>query len=171
VPTHSSDEHIEYQNPWFRVVREGAYHYVDEPGAQAGAAILPLVGDTVWLLEMRRPAQQGAVTWEIPRGYGEAHETSQQCALRELREETGLLAEPAQLTRLGKVRPNTAILTSCIDIYLAKLPSNHPPHSRDREAERIVKIPIKALPRELAQGKLEDSFTLAALSFYWATLR
>lgn len=171
MPTHSSNEHIEYQNPWFRVLRNGAFHYVDEPGAHAGAAVLPLVGDTVWLLEMRRPAQQGVTTWEIPRGYGEAHETSQQCALRELREETGLVAEPAQLTWLGKMRPNTAILTSCIDIYLAELPVDSQTHMRDQEAERIVKIPLEQLPLQLAQGKLEDSFTLAALIFYWAVLR
>ncbi len=171
MPTHSSNEHIEYQNPWFRVLRNGAFHYVHEPGAHAGAAVLPLVGDTVWLLEMRRPAQQGVATWEIPRGYGEAHETSQQCALRELREETGLVAEPAQLTWLGKMRPNTAILTSCIDIYLAELPVDSQTHMRDQEAERIVKIPLEQLPLQLAQGKLEDSFTLAALIFYWAVLR
>ncbi|WP_422101646.1 NUDIX hydrolase [Vreelandella sp.] len=171
MPTPSVDEHIEYENPWFRVVRHGAFHYVDEPGAHAGAAVLPLVGDTVWLLEMHRPAQQGAITWEIPRGYGETHETSQQCALRELREETGLMAEPSQLTWLGKMRPNTAILSSCIDIYLAQLPADTSLCSRDHEAEGIVKLPLDLLPLQLAQGKLEDSFTLAALSFYWAALR
>ncbi|WP_447044897.1 NUDIX hydrolase [Vreelandella sp. H-I2] len=170
MPTNPVDVHIEYQNPWFRVLRNGSFHYVDEPGAHAGAAVLPLVGDTVWLLEMRRPAQQGAITWEIPRGYGEASETSLDCALRELQEETGLVAQQTQLTRLGKMRPNTAILSSCVDIYMAELPAGTMPVQRDQEAERIVKIPLELLPLQLAQGKLEDSFTLAALSFYWAAL-
>ncbi|MDN7131962.1 NUDIX hydrolase [Halomonas sp. MC140] len=162
---------IEYENPWFRVLRDGNFFFVDEPGARSGAAVLPVVGDTLWLLEMRRPAQKGAVTWEIPRGYGEVAETSLECAQRELEEETGLVADLSQLTWLGKVRPNTAILGSCIDIYLARLPADTVSAARDHEAESIVKIHMEMIPLLLAQGKLEDSFTLAALTFYWAALK
>lgn len=162
---------IDYQNPWFRVLRAGDFFYVDEPNAKTGAAVLPVVEDTVWLLEMRRPAQQGAITLEIPRGYGDVGETSLSCALRELKEETGLVAGQEQLSLLGKMRPNTAILSSSIDIYLARLPADTEVVLRDQEAIRIVKIPFDLLPQQLAQGRLEDSFTLAALSFYWATSR
>lgn len=162
---------IDYQNPWFRVLRDGDFFYVDEPNAKAGAAVLPVVEDTVWLLEMRRPAQQGAITLEIPRGYGDVGETSLSCALRELKEETGLVAGQERLSLLGKMRPNSAILSSCIDIYLARLPADIEIVLRDQEAIRIVKIPLDLLPQQLAQGRIEDSFTLAALSFYWATSR
>lgn len=161
---------IDYQNPWFCVLHDSNFFYVDEPNAKNGAAVLPIVGDKVWLLEMRRPAQQRALTLEIPRGYGEVDETSLSCALRELKEETGLLADSKQLTLLGKMRPNTAILSSCIDIYLAKLPADSDVALRDQEAIGILKIPLDLLPQQLIQGRLEDSFTLAALSFYWAAL-
>ncbi|KHJ49870.1 hypothetical protein PZ78_15945 [Vreelandella venusta] len=162
---------IEYQNPWFRVVRNGDFFYVDEPRSGNGAAVLPIVGDEVWLLEMCRTAQGGQTTWEIPRGYGEVNETSAACALRELREETGLVADAAHLSWLGRVRPNTAILSSCIDLYVVALPPEAVAGNRDDEAERIVKVPLALLPLQMAQGKLEDGFTLAALSYYWATLR
>lgn len=161
---------IEYENPWFRVLRKDKYLFVDEPGAKSGAAVMPIVGENIWLLEMLRPAQGGLTTLEIPRGYGDFSETSAECALRELKEETGLIASHAQLILLGKVRPNTAILTSCVDIFAVVMPADASPGSRDQEAERVVEIPLSQLPKLLAQGSIQDSFTLAALSYYWASL-
>lgn len=42
--------------------------------------------------------------WDIPKGITEPDETHVQTAIRELREETGLLADPACLVQLGEHR-------------------------------------------------------------------
>ncbi|MEL0169475.1 MAG: NUDIX hydrolase [Pseudomonadaceae bacterium] len=157
-----------YENPWFKVVREDGFHWVEESGANNGAAVLAVVdARTVLLVRVKRPAQGEQIMLEIPRGYGESGESSLQCACRELHEETGYRATPEQLTRLGRYRPNSAILASCVDIYLAELTSNDLVGSPDGEVLAVEAIPLGDLPALLQDGKLDDGFTLAALAHYY----
>mgnify|MGYP003665154048 CR=1 FL=1 len=112
-----------YENPWFKVVRENGFHWVEENGASNGA---------------------------------------------ELQEETGYRAAPEQLTRLGRYRPNSAILTSCVDLYLAELTSSDQVGRPDREVLAVEEVPLGSLPAKLQDGILDDGFTLAALAHYYA---
>jgi putative (di)nucleoside polyphosphate hydrolase len=43
----------------------------------------------------------GTLRWDIPKGHGEAGESTQQTALRETAEETGLVFQPDELMELG----------------------------------------------------------------------
>ncbi|ROZ81395.1 NUDIX hydrolase [Pseudomonas neustonica] len=157
-----------YENPWFKVVRENGFHWVEENGASNGAAILAVLdGHSALLVWVQRPAQ-GERMLEIPRGYGEPGESSLQCACRELQEETGYRAAPEQLTRLGRYRPNSAILTSCVDLYLAELTSSDQVGRPDREVLAVEEVPLGSLPAKLQDGILDDGFTLAALAHYYA---
>lgn len=154
---------IEYENPWFRVVRQGRQHWVEEPDARNGAAVIALRGDHLILLEMRRPAQGGALTLEIPRGYGAGGETAQQAARRELCEETGHDAPLASFQPLGFVRPNTAMLSSRVALFAVKLPSDARPGPRDDEAGAVTELAIADLNARIRAGGIEDGFTLSAL--------
>ncbi|WP_346799125.1 NUDIX hydrolase [Halomonas sp. Bachu 37] len=158
---------IDYTNPWFQVVREGGNYWAEEPAAEHGAAVLPLVGERV-LLERQRPAQKGVTTWEIPRGYAERGEDALACARRELAEETGLHARESHMYSLGWVRPNTAILTSCVTLFIATLPADTPCHARDAEALDFHWLAVKDIPQCLASGRLEDGFTLAGMALFMA---
>ncbi|CAM3838481.1 NUDIX hydrolase [Vreelandella rituensis] len=162
---------VVYENPWFRVMREDGFHFVDEPTSKQGAAVLPLVGNSLWLLQMHRPAQKMAMTLEVPRGYAHEGETSRRCAARELQEEMGLSIDPRSLQYLGKVRPNTAIMTACIDLYVARFHGDVVVGQRDREASGLASIPLERLPIWLGEGHVQDGFTLAALSYYFAAQR
>ena len=126
-----------YENPWFRVVAEDGYHWLVEDNARNGAAVLAIVdGSFALLVKVKRPAQQHRSALEIPRGYGKSGETSLQCACRELLEETGYRARPEQLKRLGRYQPNSAILASTVDLYLAELHSNDLVAGHDSEVGR-----------------------------------
>ena len=158
-----------YQNPWFRVVQEGRYHYVVEENGHKGAAILPVVaGRDVLLLQVQRAAHRGDVLLEIPRGCADDGESSLQCARRELAEETGYRVPPERLERLGRIRPNSAILASRVDLYLAHIDDGLEPVARDDEAVEVVRIPLTRLRAMLREGDIEDSFTLAALALYFS---
>src|SRR5690554_7234901 len=135
---------IQYENPWFKVVREGRFHYVVEDRADNGAAVLALLDDKEFLLLRLKRAAHAGIQQEIPRGYGEPGETSLACARRELAEETGYLIEESQLSLLGRLKPNSAILASAVDLYFARINSNSQPGQRDDEARDIQRI---GLPR------------------------
>ena len=155
---------IEYQNPWFRVRREGRHYWVEEPAAENAAAVIAFWQGGVLLLEQARPAQEREFTLEIPRGYGDPGETSLQCALREMREETGFDLRPESIQDLGFVRPNTAILDSRVALFFARVPdaAEFRPEQGERRPYRVVLL--DELDAMLAGGGLEDGFTLAALA-------
>ncbi|MBK1693027.1 hypothetical protein CKO33_12765 [Ectothiorhodospira mobilis] len=157
---------MEYANPWFRVVRDGADHWIQEPGSHQGAAILPVIGDCILLLEQQRAAQGGAITLEIPRGYAEPGETEKACACRELAEETGIVVREMDLRPLGRVRPNTSVLASCVALFWVTVPKGTIPEPGDRGCEKYHLVPVREMARWLAAGRLEDGFTLSAWAFY-----
>lgn len=158
-----------YENPWFKVIRENGFHWVEENGASNGAAVLAVIdGHSALMVQVQRPAQGERVMLEVPRGYGEPGETSQACACRELQEETGYRAAAEQLTLLGRYRPNSAILASSVDIYLAELSSADLVSAPDNEAIAVTTVPMSTLPALLHDGALDDGFTLAALAYYYA---
>lgn len=156
-----------YENPWFRVVQDGRFHYVVEDNASNGAAVLAQIAeDDFLLLRVKRQAHAG-LQLEIPRGYGDPGESSLMCARRELAEETGYLIAEEQLSLLGRLKPNSAILASAVDLYLARIDSNSEPGQRDDEARDIERISLPRLRQMLRAGEIEDAFTLAALAFYF----
>lgn len=155
---------IAYSNPWFRVAEENGYHWVEEPAAENGAAVLVVADDAhVVMLEVHRPAV-GATLLEIPRGYGAPGETAEQCARREVREETGY--ELSALTHLGWLYPNSGILRSRVRLFLGQTRRDLRRHARDTEAERVLLVPLDQLPRWMAEGRITDGFTLAAYGLF-----
>ncbi len=158
----------QYANPWFKVVQDGRFHYVVEENASNGAAILALIDGTEFLLLRIKRAAHDGLQLEIPRGYGEPGETSRACARRELAEETGLLINESQLSLLGKLKPNSAILASSIDLYLARVNSQDQISQRDDEADSLQRVSLTELQQLLRQGEIQDGFTLAALAHYFS---
>lgn len=159
---------IVYENPWFRVVKDGRFHIVEENTGGEGAAVLPIVGDDVLLLEMKRASQNYQQTLEIPRGFGEAGEDALTCARRELREETGYDLPPEAFSLLGHVRPNTGIMSSRIALFVARIPPDAPNAEPDMEASGRRLLPLAALSAALSDGLIEDGFTLSALALFQA---
>lgn len=156
-----------YQNPWFQVQKDGRYHYVTETNSDQAAVILPILAGRIGLLEMRRPAQLHELTLEIPRGGAVVGETGIECAIRELEEETGIVAASDQIKVIGAVRPNTAILASRIQVYVALLPNGTVPTvSRDDEAVGFRWVALSDVNNLICDGMLEDGFSLSALSIF-----
>ncbi|WP_033541678.1 NUDIX hydrolase [Planococcus sp. CAU13] len=74
----------------------GEYHVVVE--------IFTINADGRILLTQRDPAKTYPLKWEITGGSITARETSAEGAARELEEETGLLAAPEQLKKIGEIK-------------------------------------------------------------------
>tara|TARA_B110000908_G_C10182962_1_gene416614 strand:+ start:811 stop:1326 length:516 start_codon:yes stop_codon:yes gene_type:complete len=158
---------IEYENPWFKVIKDGKYHYLKENGSDNGAVVLVLINDDFIFVKVSRPAHS-IKSLEAPRGYGDVGESSESCAIRELYEETGYSFETSDLENIGVVRPNTAILSSSIPVYLIESGIRSSVKLSGDEISEVVYISKEEVYKQVTAGKITDGITLAALGLYWA---
>lgn len=135
-----------------------------------GVAILPVVdGKLVLLRVYRHPL--GTHSWEIARGFVDASETPVTAALRELREETGLVAAAASLRELGVIAPEAGVIEARIRLYVAEdciagagatgVELGH------REVRRFSRESLAAL---IERGEITDPCTLVCCYRYRSAL-
>lgn len=158
---------IEYENPWFSVVKQGKYHFIKENNSNNGAVILLEADDAFVFVKVFRKAHN-AFLIEAPRGYGEKDELAQKSAARELFEETGYEVESSQLKHIGTIQPNSAILSSALPIFYAKVDKRRDVSAIDSEISEIVYIPTDQLVSAIVRGEITDGITLSAIALYWA---
>jgi len=78
--------------------------------------IIPKINNKYTLVKQYRVATN-EVTLEFPGGAINDNEDIKQSALRELKEETGLITDT--INYLGKISPNPAILSNCCHVFFA----------------------------------------------------
>ncbi|MDK2082014.1 NUDIX hydrolase [Aliarcobacter butzleri] len=155
-----------YKNKWFSVVKEEQWYYVVEKNSNNGAVILILEDNKNFIFIKNYRKAINKIVIELPRGYGENNETSLDTALRESLEETGYKINKNNIHRIGSVNPNSAILSSEIDIYFAKVSTTDKIKNSDSEVIDIVKINKDHINKYILDGKIKDSFSLTALHLY-----
>lgn len=158
---------IEYENPWFKVLKDGKFHYLKENGSENGAIVIAIIDNELVFVSIDRPAHQLQLI-ELPRGYGNKHESSQFCAARELYEETGYKFKPEQFRKIGVVRPNSAILSSIIPVYLVESLDNIASKEIDGEVDSVLHIHKSRVYDEISSGRISCGITLSALAIYCA---
>lgn len=85
----------------------------------SGVAVLPVQEDRFGLIRIfRHPL--GIHCWEVVRGFVDPAESLTAAALRELREETGLVAAAASLRDLGVVAPEPGVLDARVRLFAAE---------------------------------------------------
>ena len=157
---------IVYSNPWFRVIQDGKYHFVEEPQSRNAAAVLIRHHNGFFVLVEVFRASQGKTLIEIPRGYAENGESSIECAIREVLEETGYQIPPDQIARIGSMTPNSAILSSCVDLYFGKVGDREKLSGPNDEVKRVVMLSEQEIKQHIVEELITDSFTIAAFSLY-----
>lgn len=138
---------------------------VEHPGA---VAFLPELPDgSVVLVEQYRHAV-GGMLLEAPAGTLEPGESPEECARRELVEETGY--EPGELEYLGEVYLAPGYSTERIRLYRIRVSARGEPRPEPDEEIRIVVMPFEELLRRAASGEIRDAKTIA-LAFLVAARR
>jgi len=84
-----------------------------------GVSILPIDNGKYGLLKIYRPPIQN-FSWEPPGGFIEPDETPALSAIRELKEETGLICEEEHLIHLGTFFPSPGLQSSKLCIFSAE---------------------------------------------------
>ena len=131
---------------------------VRHPGA---SAIVPLTaeGDVILIRQYRHAA--GGFVYEVPAGKLAKGEPPEDCALRELTEEAGVIA--GKICRLGSIFTTPGFSDEVIHLFLAEdlLPSvtNHEPS----EVITLLRRPLASCLEMIAAGEIVDAKTICAL--------
>ena len=124
--------------------------------------VLPLTDDgcVICVNQYRYPHER--VMLELPAGKIDAGESDRELAARrELREETGAVAD--RLTFIGDYIPSPAILGEVIGMYLAEGLHFGETDPDDDEFLTIERIPLTTLCDMIADGRVTDGKTQAAV--------
>jgi ADP-ribose pyrophosphatase len=140
---------------------DGPEHDLDlihHPGA---AAVVPLDRDgRVCLVRQYRIGIEDFM-WELPAGKLDPGEPPDTCAVRELQEETGILA--ARWTPLGLFIPAPGIYTERIHLYLAEGLTVGPPSPDVDEELELQWLPLDAAVERVLSGEWTDGKTVVGL--------
>ncbi len=125
-------------------------------GNSSGVAVLPILpsGHVVLNLNYRHATRSWEL--ELPRGGVQLNETIEEAALREVKEETGLIA--SSITFLGNMAPDTGTLSSVIPIFMGKISAREESSPEYSEAiADVISFTKEELKEGLIQGFLEVS--------------
>jgi 8-oxo-dGTP pyrophosphatase MutT (NUDIX family) len=148
-----SSEILRYANG-----REYEIDFVRHPGAAAVVAV-----DSARRVCVVRQYRHGVADflWEIPAGKLDAGEAPEVCAVRELKEETGVTAK--HWTPLGIYVPAPSLFTEVIHLYLAReLEVGAASPDADEELE-LKWLPLGEAFQHVVEGDWNDGKTALAL--------
>jgi len=129
---------------------------------RGAAAVVPVYDDGTTLLVRQHRVSVDRVTLEIPAGKLDSwDEDPLECAIRELREETGLKAE--KMTLLTSVLTTPGFCTEKIGIYLAQGLTQGDMDLDEDEFLGIVRLPLSEAIDMVMRGDIRDGKTICGL--------
>ena len=135
------------------------------PAVTSDCIIFGYDGINIKVLLIQRGIEPYKGSWAFPGGFMNMNETAEQCARRELEEETGIHCE--NLQHIFTLYPTPGYTNEKIYIYLAKNGERIPAHPDQDEFLDIVWIKKDEIKAMLARGEIHDSKTIAALQWYF----
>jgi len=165
--TLSSEE--KYDNRWINVTEyqvlnpaggRGIYGKVHFKNKAIGIVALDENNNT-WLVGQWRYTLN-EWSWEIPEGGGPLHDDPLQSAKRELKEETGLIAN--QWTLIQRVHLSNSVSDEEGFIFLAEDLTTGESELEETEADmKVWKLPFSDALSMVLDGKITDSLTVMAI--------
>lgn len=159
---------VVYDNPWIQVSHEevsrpngseGIYGVVHFKTRATGIVTLDDEGNT-WLVKQSRYACD-AVTYEIPEGGAPLGEDPLLAAKRELKEETGLVAE--YWKHIQTLQTSNSVTDEMAYLYLARGLSQGEQSLDETEDIELMKVPFSQAIEMVLDGTIVDSMSVAAL--------
>lgn len=151
-----------YRHP--ESLREGEFFYLD---SKDWVLVVARTREGKLLLIRQFRMGADAFCWELPGGIMDAGEDPVTAGLRELREETGYVAESGRV--LGHARPNPAILNNHCHIVFIDQVEPHP-DGTDWDAHEEIEVrplPQKTVLEWVRACQIGHALALNALLFYF----
>ena len=157
-----------YDNPWLtlhedKVINPGGgislYGKVNFKNLAIG--IIPLDQDNnTWLVGQYRYVPD-CYSWEIPMGGGDINRQPLESAKRELREETGLIANDWQ--ELMKLHTSNSVCDERGLVYIARDLTQGETEFEESEELLIQKLPFDEAVERVLDGEITDAISVAGL--------
>ena len=137
---------------------ESVREVVRHPGA---VCVIPVTdqGEVIMVRQFRYA--MGEVLLEVPAGKLEPGEDPLCAALRELEEESGVVA--SEVTHIGELYTTVAIFDEKIQVYLATGLTYKNAHPDQGEFLEVEKIPLSTLVKMVMDGEIKDAKTQIAI--------
>ncbi|HUG33157.1 MAG TPA: NUDIX hydrolase [Anaerolineales bacterium] len=138
--------------------RETKFEIIEHGGS---VILIPIDenGDIHFVRQYRHAA--GRDLLELPAGTRDGDEPFEQCAAREIREETGMQA--GSLQKVGEFYLAPGYSSEFMVVYLATGLKPNPLEADDDEFLTVEKIPVKKAIELAERGEIPDAKSLAAL--------
>jgi len=138
--------------------RETKFDIVEHGGS---VIIIPMdaEGNLLFVRQYRHAA--GMDLLELPAGTRDGNEPFEECAAREIREETGM--EAGTLMHVGSFYLAPGYSTEYMGVFLATDLKHNPLEADDDEFLSVEKMPVKKALQMAERGEMPDAKTLAAL--------
>jgi len=131
-----------------------------------GAVILAVTNENKIILvkQFRYPFQD--YLWELPAGKLDEGEAPLECALRELKEETGYSA--GKIVKLGSIFTSPGYSSEELHIFLANnLSAGKTEREEGEEDMKLAEVTIDEFRNMILSGNIKDSKTISAYLLYF----
>jgi ADP-ribose pyrophosphatase len=171
-PWITQSSHEIYESPWIKVVKHECLNPAGKPAIYSvvnfknlAIGIFPLdEHGFTWLVgQWRYPLNQ--YSWEIPEGGGPLNIDPVESAKRELKEETGIIAE--NLQEIMRLHLSNSATDELAIVYLATgltLESSDPEES---EVLQVKKVHLLEALQMVEKGEITDAISVAAVYKVW----
>jgi ADP-ribose pyrophosphatase len=138
--------------------RETKFDIVEHGGS---VVIVPVDsdGNLLFVRQYRHAASMDML--ELPAGTRDGDEPFEECAAREIREETGM--EAGKLIKVGSFYLAPGYSTEYMGVFLATDLKHNPLEADDDEFLSVEKIPVQEALKMAERGDMPDAKSLAAL--------
>ena len=157
-----------YENPWIRVCEDQVTRPDGKPGIYGvvhfknrAVGVIPVEEDgSIWLVGQHR-YPLGQYSWEIPEGGCPEGESPEECAFRELQEETGLVA--ASLEPLITAHLSNSVSDEWGIVFRATELDRGPSRPDGCERLEVRRMPFEEALFMLQHGEITDSLSVIGL--------
>lgn len=167
-PFKTKNSEVVYESPWIRVRKDeidlpngkpGSYSVVEFKNLAIG--ILPIDNQyNTWLVgQYRYPLNE--YSWEIPEGGGPLNESPTESAKRELKEETGIVAN--NFTEFMRLHLSNSATNELAIVYLAKDLQFKEASPEETEVLQVKKLKLAEAFEWVEKGKITDAISVAAI--------
>ncbi len=162
------DSEVKYKNNWIEVIHrnvlnpsggKGIYGTVHFKNIAVGIVPIDTNGHIYLVGQYRFPIE--AYSWEIPEGGCPEGEEILDCAKRELKEETGLIADNWQL--ISKLHTSNSVCDEVAYIFMAESLQETESEPEETESLKIKKISLQEALDLVMKNEITDSMSVAGI--------